>query len=448
MASIPGEDHVYVTLHCMVFPVFCLVLSILLVVAGVDVGETLAIEETRKKLKKKSKRGVYRPKIQIDLVFKRRTVQAPAKTEKATLKKYTRKNKVGKRVEDVGDGGEDDLILGGENNSMVVGVGGGKIEGVEVSCMEGVFLAGESYVPFPEIGGEVAVKKAEEDREEMGIGDCTPPPAPQALERKFQKTYQRRRGLNVKRCLDFGSGLKGIELEHACESLEKFEFPVGKFTGEMIVGEGGKEQEAMVASNFNHVVFTRKPRTKRARKAGLVKPFSAHPREWSFLLSRENLKTVLTKSGRCNGKSRRDDLLLVNVLRKKRTLRGKRREMSKILGELGFAEKKKSRAICCRVSINDHLSALVPRKQRTYKSKERATNEEPSEEIKMQMPNFEIESSNNFHFPMSSLAEQIGRPLVVPNLLEGAVSLSGLAKESNGPLVEKGMVVNNTRIFL
>lgn len=427
---------------------FGLVLSILgLVVAGVDVGETLAIEAASKKTKKKSKRGVYRPKIQIDLIFKRSTAQAAAKTAEVTLKKYTRKKKAGKRVEGVGDGGKDDLILGGENNSMVEGVDGAKLEGVGVSCMEGVLSASESYIPFLEIGGEVAMKKVEEDREEVGIGDCTPPSAPRALEREFPITYVRRRGLNAKRCLGFGSGRKGVELDHAGESLEKFEFPVGKFGGEVIVGEGGKEEEAMVASNFNHMAVTRKPRTKRARKAGLVKLISAHPCEWSFLLSRKNLKTVLNKSGRCNGKAIRDDLLLVNVLRKKRTLRGKRRDMSKIVGEMGFA-KKKSRAICCRVSITDHLSALVPRKRRTFKSKERATNEDPSEEIKMKMPMFEIECSNNFHFPMSSSAEQIERPLVVPKLLEGAVSLSGLAKESNGPLLEQGMVVNNTRIFL
>lgn len=186
----------------------------------------------------------------------------------------------------MGDGTEDDLILCGEDY-MVEGVGGAKIEGVQVfSCMEGVVLARESYIPFLEIVGLVEVKKVEEEGEEIGIEDGTRPPMPLALEWKFPRTCVRRRGLNANMCFDFTSGKKGTEVGLACERLEKFEFPVEKTRGEVIIEEGGREEDAMVVGTFNHVAFTRKPRTKQARKAGLVKLISTHPCEWSSLLSK------------------------------------------------------------------------------------------------------------------------------------------------------------------
>lgn len=265
MASMaPGKDRSFIAFHAFLVLLFApTVLGC--DAAGPDVGKAPSLEAaTVQKRKKKSKKGVYRPKIQIDVVFKRST---PA----AAKKRCTRKKKAGK----------DGLALGGED-SVVVGVAGGEDDGAGGSCMEGVVLAGERPVLLPEIGVGIGVegeKKVEGERVEVkkkvgdeGIEmvkdveagmeeDGTPPPKPMAMERRLTRTYLRRNGLNAKRCLDFGLGESDDQVLPVAEAR----------VGEVIVAD---EKETMDSS-------MRKPRTKRAttKRAGLVKLDYANPGE-------------------------------------------------------------------------------------------------------------------------------------------------------------------------
>lgn len=273
----------------MAFPVL---LPLAFVVTGMDVEKAPSLEEVAmKKRKKKSKKGVYRPKIEIDVVFKRSTPPAAKKAAATPKKRCPRTKKAGK----------EGLALGGEE-SLVVGVAGGGVDGAGGSCMEGVVLAGEGSVLLREIGvgiggrkdegGGVEVeKKGEEERaevkrkvgeegvemgrvEEVGmVEDGTPPPKPMAMELRLTRTYLRRNGLSAKRCLDFGLGKSDDRVLQVAEG-EGIAVAEGR-VGEMIVE---KEEEARAAPPM------RKPRTKRA---GLVKLDYANPGESSSLLSKK-----------------------------------------------------------------------------------------------------------------------------------------------------------------
>lgn len=65
-------------------------------------------------------------------------------------------------------------------------------------------------------------------------------------------------------------------------------------------------------------------------------------------------------------------LLHFNVLRKQRTLKGKRRDVTRVAAEM----------VCCKVVTHDHLPPRVCKKQRTFKGKPRDMNKGPSGQTK------------------------------------------------------------------
>lgn len=295
MASMaPGKDRSFFAFHA--FLVLLFVPTVLgFVVAGPDAGKAPPLEAAAVKKKKKSKKGVYRPKIQIDVVFKRSTPPPVKKAVTQPKKRYTRKKKAGK----------DGLALGGED-SAVVGVAGGDDDGAGGSCMEGVVLAGERSVLLPEIGVGIGVeveREVEEERVEVkkkvgeegiemvkdvDVGmeeDGTPPPKPAAMERRLTRTYLRRNGLNAKRCLDFGLGKSDDQV-----------LPVAE--GEVIAVAEARVGEVIVEDEKETVASSmRKPRTKRA--TGLVKLDYANPGEWISLLTKN--KSFNKSGGRGRG---------------------------------------------------------------------------------------------------------------------------------------------------
>lgn len=292
MASMaPGKDRAFTASHS--FLVLLFVPTVLgFVVAGPDAGKAPPLEAAAvMKRKKKSKKGVYRPKIQIDVVFKRSTPPPAKKAAMQPKKRYMREKKAGK-------------------DGLAVGVAGGEDDGTGGSCMEGVVLAGEGSVLLPEIGVGIGVeveKEVDEERvdvkkkvgeegiemvKDVEVGmeeDGTPPPKPVAVERRLTRTYLRRDGLNAKRCLDFGLGNSDDQVLPVAEG-EAIAVAEAR-VGEVIVED---EKEAMASS-------MRKPRTKRARtkQAGLVKLDYANPGEWSSLLSKN--KSFNKSGGRGRG---------------------------------------------------------------------------------------------------------------------------------------------------
>lgn len=195
----------------------------------------VSLEEAAvKKRKKSGKKGVYRPKIQIDVVFRRSTPPAAKKA------------------------GKEGVALAGERSVLSpeigVGIGGRRGEGGGVEVEKKVE---EERAEARRRVGEGGVEMVRV--EEVGTGteeDGTPPPKPMAMTR----TCLRRNGPNAKRCLDFGLGKSNDQVLRVAAAAEAR------------VGE-----EAMAPP-------MRKPRTKRARS---VKRDYANPAgEWSSLLSK------------------------------------------------------------------------------------------------------------------------------------------------------------------